>query len=344
MIGTEEEPIEMFPGAGFENYVVQIYGDGAETLKYCEIINPLITSVNSCDHCLMTQNYAIVYHRGISAGEISTFYSLGLKIGVFSNSQLRNINSAWSSRTGANIDESISNLYLDCDITDTGNSIEKNVTDSVFQGGRGVLKDESEYPYLTKLAKIPAFSPTFTEPVTYDGAASKYVFMNPYNGEECSYDLAKAVAASLGGTLACFNDSDEEDFLYEQLYLKGEETRKEGGTSSIYTYAYIGYTYDEETGGFVWEDSADNNYEPKAYKSTWTNDPSKPYAYIEVAGDADYNNKNTSDSKSSYSSTRHILEFPAGYSDEEITDALNSFHNATWLGDYYRNVDNCAVL
>lgn len=38
-IGTEEQPIGMYPGAGFEQHCVVIFDSGAETLKCCKITN-----------------------------------------------------------------------------------------------------------------------------------------------------------------------------------------------------------------------------------------------------------------------------------------------------------------
>ncbi len=67
MIGTEEEPIEMFPGAGFERYVVEISGAGSETLQYCVVQNArlgwsgrsTLRTVGTCDHCVLVQNCQI---------------------------------------------------------------------------------------------------------------------------------------------------------------------------------------------------------------------------------------------------------------------------------------------
>ena len=43
MVGTAEEPIELFPGKGFEDYAVKITGTGVEKLVYCNVINPFFS-------------------------------------------------------------------------------------------------------------------------------------------------------------------------------------------------------------------------------------------------------------------------------------------------------------
>lgn len=83
-IGTVDEPIGMYPGAGYENFAVQIYsGDttGKTTLQYCNITNPMLggygshgishgSSITLVDHCALSQNYDPVYHRYVQDGAV----------------------------------------------------------------------------------------------------------------------------------------------------------------------------------------------------------------------------------------------------------------------------------
>ena len=79
-IGTEDAPIEMYTGAGFENYAVEIVGDGVETLKYCEIINPRLGKeqtnsaykmIDLVDHCRLIQDKDCIYYRYVSGSTVS---------------------------------------------------------------------------------------------------------------------------------------------------------------------------------------------------------------------------------------------------------------------------------
>ncbi len=65
--GTEEEPIELFPGKDYEDYPVKIvrntnYSSAEINMSYCKIINPIINITNG-DHLEITQDYDSLYSR-----------------------------------------------------------------------------------------------------------------------------------------------------------------------------------------------------------------------------------------------------------------------------------------
>lgn len=80
-IGTKEEPIEMYPGAGFEFFAVEIYGVGFENFKYCNVFNPKFTgysrlndSIDCIDHCVFTQIYdtcSFRYASGVNVIDVT---------------------------------------------------------------------------------------------------------------------------------------------------------------------------------------------------------------------------------------------------------------------------------
>lgn len=345
MCGTEEQPIEMFPGKGFENYVVEIYGSGEETLKYCKIINPClgvhasttISSIGMCDHCFLVQVYNEVYYRNIiSSGSVAygtSAYNLSVRNLSYSN--LNNIVSDIYNSVIFCSTNNDTNLFQNCSVGEPFGANAKLWKSNVFIGGRP-FKPTNSATLISQLQAIPDGKPEFSEPLTYDGAQSKYVFMYPYTSY--GYDLAKAIAEQNGGTLACMNDEQEEDFLYDSLWKVSERKRSPGDTKSRNIYAYIGYEFNKETGNAEWLDSLDNKYVPKTLYS----DSTLKYRNIRIYSGIDKYNSCEIQTKSSKSdgSYYQILEFPATYSDEEIEKTLNDVDV-----DYYlRNVANCAVL
>lgn len=99
-IGTEDEPIEMYPGAGFENLCVEIAGRGA-VLKYCKITNPRLgytgenteKPISLVDHCKLVQNVDSMHSRYSQSGTIQTTYDWAnlISITTLSNSVVSNL-------------------------------------------------------------------------------------------------------------------------------------------------------------------------------------------------------------------------------------------------------------
>ena len=234
-IGTEDELIEMYPGAGFEQYCVEIAGDGLETLKYCNIINPRLgytaTSnakiVNTVDHCVLTQNYDYADYRYSENGVVkepnggwAAHYFIN--IGKLSNTQLYGIrynrgtlsyavhinayaiencmfNSCWIrviAPSTPNYVNNRNNVYLTGDVV-----IGKN------------LNEHSKFVDFISIKQemVPAPVVSQNKIYTYDGAESKYVKVHrELSNDYIEYDYLNSVAKSIGGTIACINDETEE--------------------------------------------------------------------------------------------------------------------------------------
>lgn len=345
MIGTEEKPVEMFPAAGFERYVVQIYGSGQETLQYCTIINPCLGiayggngPLELCDHCDFLQDAALPYYRYLNGGVIQeSSPNKVINAAAMTNSQLHHFRIYDSSGLLKTlcIDTETGNLYDNCSIENDPYASSVNQKNSVFLG-HGNDKGSN----ITALAKISRIVPTCSEPITYENAASKYVFVDPYRYEH-TLDLIHAMAEQLNGTLLCLNDREEEDFIFNTIRDMGEMP------THTYRYAWVGYTYNEETGAWQWEDG--NPYTPAAS----VNVNSRPNGYLMLFRSSDsfscYLESGSFISPGFVSDASvkgcFILEFPATYSDEEITNALENFDYAGWLKDYYPSyTTNCAIL
>lgn len=134
-IGTEEEPIEMYPGAGFENLCVEIAGYGV-TLKYCKIINPRLgytgekvpKPISTVDHCELVQNVDSMHSRYSENGVIrSTLESANLiDIKTLSNSIVSGLRTKASEHfNGTSIE------WVECEIG--------SIKDSLFENNSVIL-------------------------------------------------------------------------------------------------------------------------------------------------------------------------------------------------------------
>lgn len=139
-IGTEDEPIEMYTGEGFEDLCVEIAGSGV-VLKYCKITNPRLGCVdyntrkliNLVDHCELVQNVDGMHSRYVYVKEgkiydVPEYYgSYFLGITTLSNSIISGIRtSRKSSRMNTVIGTISSSLFDDCSV-DVGYTDANNI-------------------------------------------------------------------------------------------------------------------------------------------------------------------------------------------------------------------------
>lgn len=342
MVGTEDAPIEMFPGAGFENYVVQIGGIGIETLQYCQIMNPNFTGkgiVELIDHSVFNQNSNKVYLRELDSEGVKSSPSwMSVNAKTLSNSVVQNIKKSdgigggYSNSAIYYLDNANNNLFYNSRIYVWSNS-DQSITE---MRDNVVLSDENSFGGILYQSWRNAFKkmikgrPTFSEPVTYDGAESKYVLMNPYSfiGER---ELAKAIATACGGTLAVIQDSNEREAIKQTLCPIFESTREFGVNDAIRRNVYVDYTFDENESRWKWGDGS-------AYQPAFRQDPKdgEVYSYISFLtytyGYYDYLYATTqSYGKDFY----YMMEFPVTLSDEEIMTALNNFDVHKWVDNNY---------
>lgn len=357
MIGTEDAPIEIFPGAGFEHYAVEIAGSGTETLEYCRIVNARLghlgqtdqRTIDLCRHCEFWQNYNALYTRYLYNGTVETIpYSNGFfHVATLESSILHDF--AYYYPTSNNqrsviITESRGNLFDNCTIANTyGSSVYPlSHTDSVFLGGHSPLSRVSG-SRLKPGKSIPMADPVFSAPMSYEGGSSKYVMAEPY-AFSFERELMQDLAAELGGRLLILNDAAEENAIAQWLHETAEATRKEGSTSDIWIYAYLDYTYDAEQASWVWGDGSD--YVPTAKASNTTSPSQYCYGYYQVTSYPTdfyrylYGTNSTCDSY-----FRYVLEFPAEVTDEAINALLADFDYTLWKQEnILGNMTNSAIL
>lgn len=360
MIGTEEAPIEIFPGAGFEHYAVQIAGSGTETLEYCRVVNASLGYISGigkgpvalCGHCEFWQNYIALYNRYLDNGAVNTQTDFNgyFYVETLEGSILHDFAYYYPYNVGQRdlkVTESGGNLFDNCTVTNSGDPysiVRGNIVNSVFLGGHSSLNSRSGSRF-KPAESIPMADPVFSTPMSYEGGGSKYVlaevYMFPFERA-----LMRDLAAELGGGLLILNDAAEEDAIAQWLYETAEATRETGSTKSIEIKVYLDYTYDTAQDTWAWGDGSD--YEPGArrfYNST----PLSQYCYgaydvISISGGI--GDKRVYNTDSTYDSNfRYVLEFPATVTDEEINSLLTGFDYAGWKQkNVASTVTNSAIL
>lgn len=322
-IGTEDAPIEMYPGAGFERFAVVISGSGTENYKYCKIINPAMSGVNA-DHCEFINNYSITLNRKVSSGTVSTYEVKHPVSGNLTNCRLINLtyyqHESWVISGVTN-----SNMFLNCD----GKIVlYKQIYNNLFLNTTKQIDTESS---------LRIDLPEFSEPFTYENSESKYVVMYPYHNDNyyrSDLKLIEAVIKDINGTLACFNNVEEEAYLFDMLH----KFRSENNYDSY--RAYIGCKYVSETDDFIWADSPDNTYD---FYTTILNKYSGNVSMLANTIGGENNNYIYTDQNAS-GNYCFLLEFPATYTDKEITDALTGFDYKSYFASINQTINNCAII
>lgn len=362
MIGTEEEPISCFPGRGFSNYVVEISGDGVETLKYCEIINPrlgytnynTVKAVDVVDHCRLTQNQADIRCRHLgnfgSSGPITeNGVEGGFKVYTLNYSTLSGFCYKYRTRV-IEITQGTNNCFNDCQLR--GSMPSKN---NLFLSGDGGPAVEKEGIALAGSSLVPAYDSAASIDsaaiCTYEGAEHQYVFLpaiySDYLKGTMQYDLAKAMAEYMNGTLLCLSSKEEEDFIYEEMHLLAEQMRPENDTSEINCFVNLGYRRQSETETYIWDD--DGSYTPaEEFKRTGLDS----YAYLRISSRPSYHSKYlySSSDPTTYNAYM-VLELPIATSagekltEDAVRKQLKAFDTDAWLFNYCApKMTNCAIL
>lgn len=349
MIGTEDAPIEIFPGAGFEHYAVEIANSGTETLEYCRIVNASLGDLpvnNLCRHCEFWQNYNALYTRYLKGGTVKTYSNSAgnFYVKTLESSILHDFAYSYPTENDqrfVTITEGQGNLFDHCTVRNSL-SFDNNFVNSVFLGGHSPLSRVSG-SRLTPRKSIPMADPVFSAPMSYEGGSSKYVMAEPY---DCSAEreLMQDLAAELGGSLLILNDEAEENAIARWLHETAEATREEGYASLIDIYAYLDYTYDAEQESWVWGDGSD--YAPTAETSYSTPLSRYCYGYYLVYSYPTYFSRYLCNTGSTCASRcRYVLEFPAEVTDEAINALLADFDYAGWKQENVScGVTNSAIL
>lgn len=91
--GSQEEPVELFPGKGYEQYAVDLRqeGNGKTTIQYANIVNPKL-KFDTGSHLNITQNDDWIYYRDLSDGKITLTERSGYVVAKkISNSKISNL-------------------------------------------------------------------------------------------------------------------------------------------------------------------------------------------------------------------------------------------------------------
>ena len=371
MIGEEDKPISCFPGRGFSDYAVEISGSGVETLKYCEIINPRLGytglstpgTVDVVDHCRLTQNQQDIYSRflgsdsGVGESNYDSHHNYAFRVNQLSNSVISGLRARYVKRL--RILNNISNCFNDCSIK--FEDYTPVSTETVFLRGNGGAEGFKLGAALTGATVVPNYDSASAidgaDICTYEGAERQYMFLPIMKASDSAiiaqYTWAKAMAESMGGTLLCLSNREEEDFIYQKTNELAQNTRSDGFTSTIYSYVNIGYRRQPETGEFTWDDGGD--YTPSV---TFRYTDESNYAYLFVQS---YHGGACSKSLDSYEipaadndNTRIsyiAIEFPTvtedgqALTEEAIREQLKAFDTDAWLFNYCApKMTNCAIL
>lgn len=231
-IGTEDEPIEMFLGKGFERLAVEIAGDGAETLKYCKITNPRlgyigyydIKPIYLIDHCTLVQNNEYNY-RYLS----SLFVDESAIYGFFAIENIRN--SLFSK-----FDRTYSSVTIQTDKIESC-LLESSVIEVVpMRNYLGMLRTNHNNVYVvgtkkslsrSSIACFNDFTSTFPTITNYEIVSSDETIGSTYacmtfetkqdrSSRKLEYDYARALAQSLGGDLLQIDNDMEKDYIFQQ--------------------------------------------------------------------------------------------------------------------------------
>ena len=195
---------------------------------------------------------------------------------------------------------------------------------------------------------------------TYEGAESWYVFMPMEYSPTLfpatmQYDLFKAMAESVGGTLLCLSSKEEENFICEKADELVRQLHPDDATYTRQSYVNLGYRRQAEAEEFVWDDGGD--YTPADFLEA---DKKGNYVYLRISS---YHHSNDYYDKGIRSSEQPIcsefsdedsytaLELPiSAFEDTVITEdtiraRLKEFDTDAWLFNYCApNVTNCAIL
>lgn len=219
-IGTEEQPIEMFPGAGFEKYCVEIAGDGVETLKYCKITNPRLgitgdskdKMIYLVDHCSLIQNASYIKYRYLDDGKVNenTLWT-GLTVATLSNSVLKDLKGSRMEITalkcenclfdscGADFVNAVSSHYLASGKNNV--FVGSQIGGSQLSGWSTMLAEN-----VVRVDKVAEYNGKYYARIGTSGMSLRH---------ENAFWYCEAIAEALGGTLAIVNDAEEEAFLYK---------------------------------------------------------------------------------------------------------------------------------
>lgn len=334
--GTEEDPVEMFPSGAFQYYAVDIRGSSGCTLHYANIINPRL-SIEEGSHLNLIQDTYCVFYKHLSGSNLredstNSFYATRLYDSTVYG--LRNI--PWQTsvkeyyfvavdcqrvlfdKCALNIDSySGHHIYQDCVFLD-------NYIEAPIESGATEFKSPS--------SGIGEINYQFSDIYHFNG--KKYVLLKgsvPFSGvsaDEPTWKMANYMAQSRGGTLVCFNSSEEWEAVTEALFADYENG------NSVQDYFIIGLTKDQQTGALQWVDGTDD-YFPSI--SDESNPNGKYYALRRYGFDGGSLAIAYIPYINTYYDAGIIFEYPEDVSDEIITAPYTVHDYLQGIPEWFEN-------
>ena len=316
--GSILEPIEIFSGKFYENYVVEIQGEGEEKLLFCNILNPLM-KIDDCKYVNFRASSNNVFYReySIYSGYTDRLIGTSVEFDIVENTSFNNLSSKMSSNFRV---YSIANTIQ---FDNSSTNIYGSFTNAVFTGS--ALFQDKLYGNTFWLASvIPKSLPTFSEIFTYDGASSKYVLLSDALITS-RRDYAKALAKSGNGNIWCIDNEIEASGVLKQLV-------ESLGKTDI--FVSIGYEYDFEQEKPMW---------PVESEFTIGNPPDVNYPYMVIG--TQYLPGNFATLKvQSYDNSPILLEFPSSLTDSEIDSLISAYDYEAFKKSVYWEYKNNAIL
>lgn len=336
--GTEEEPIDMFPSIGFQNYGVDIRGGvnslyaahplsktvGTSELSYVNIINPLL-NFNGGDHLYIVQNNGYILYRELSNGVLSRYSRSGLiTVNKMTDSQIVNFTSspigayhnvlfdgndfrAMSNRSQSYTYYTFYNCVIEGEDSWTNDGATLN--DLVgFRAPNAILSQV--YTHGDSKYVVVDFdnSPYISDRSVQDGDSSNLVSENMHR-----FFAVNELAKGRGGLLAVPNTKEEREFLQSIAV-------QDPANSSITRYLLGGYMNSGE--GETQYSWVDGSKDVSGFSYDGSSD--KNFVFMTVNGGS-YGSEVMNNRGFGY---RAIFEYPATVSDEEIS---RNYTTAEWV-------------
>lgn len=248
-IGTEEEPVKIFPSDLMGQYVVNIFENGGTAnYKYTNITNLMAGKPSGsgrdnsdaftlAENCEFNQTFKTnyMYNRYLNGGQVERTYVYGLdiyggkavncafyKIGDINNSAELRVNCENCIFVDSNIAFNSNYTYENCVFY--GNN---NYWDSTSQGGTSSMQPSNSYHNVDEIQKI------VTDEVTGKTYLQVRGYYNNSYTDTDNVKLVNKLAEYLGGTLCMIETKEELDFL--------KKSNLNGALGTIY-----------ENGKYIW--------------------------------------------------------------------------------------------
>ena len=277
-VGTEDEPIEIFPSNLMANYRVEIYESGSGTVnyKYTNLTNlntgeryTTYNGFSKADHCEFRQNYkGNLNYRYLDGGNVKggshssvikggtagncAFYKLGAESSSYSTQLTSNCNNCIFIDSNLNFDNTRS--YKDC----------------VFYGNNNYWDGNKGATSTFTVGSNLAYGTSTAQKVVKDEATGKvYLQISPVKN-------ADVIAETLGGNLAYIETKEELNFLKTQSLV--------GRLGAEYKNGEFVWLNGEKLGDFISISNPSDNYSELGLNKTQIKKGSYTSAIIELPG------------------------------------------------------------